>query len=391
MKKEPKLDPSVTTGILKSNEPKILFVYRTVRGKIAREAKQGLTPDSMLFGLNHLRKWGYSVDFFDEAFSKFNPFPYLFYPLEAAIIRKVGMGFKIGEATLLLTKLNRFDIIVCCGDSVGLPFLFFKSLGLNKQPIILLSSALAGALRPQLNSWVARFYRKILSAADVITVYAEVEGDFFRQNMHVAAKKIHYVPYGTDWQFFARKKVAERTIIAAIGVDSGRDYGTFFAAVKDLKLPTVVACHPDNIRGLTVPKNVSCEFLASPQRVREIMQTARVLVVPCRERFRSAGQMVTLEGAAAGTPLVVSAIKGMTTAFAFKHKEHLLYVPPENPLKLKQAISYLLKRPQKAKTMAAEASRFVKENYTSAHLAKNIAKIIDSFFQSLILNGQIES
>ena len=58
---------------------KILFVYRTKRlpGLEAWQKRKG--PDSLLFGANHLKKMGYSIDIFDYSYSLFNPYHPLFY------------------------------------------------------------------------------------------------------------------------------------------------------------------------------------------------------------------------------------------------------------------------------------------------------------------------
>ncbi len=332
----------------------------------------------MLFGANHLRAWGYQVDFFDSAFSRFNIFHPLFYPLEHAIINETGMGFKLDQATLLLPIVNRYDVIVCTGDSAGLPFLLYKRLGLIKKPLLILSSGLAGALRSKPDSWVIKFYKKLYPYLDKLTVYSAVEMDFFLTHLSVPKNKICFIHYGTDWQFFAKKIDVKAELISAVGVDTGRDYKTFFEAVKDINVKVIVACHPNNVKGLTIPNNVTCKFLVNSKDIREIFARSKVVVVPCYERYRSAGQMVTLEAASAGRPVVVSAIKGMTTAFDLGHKKHLLYVPPENPGELKKAIFYLLNHPKQAEQMGKIASAFVKNHYTSKHLAKKITNLIES-------------
>ena len=61
---------------------KILFVYRTKRKHVYENWKRNKGPDSILFGGNHLRKLGYKVDIFDNAYSAFNLYHPLFYLLE---------------------------------------------------------------------------------------------------------------------------------------------------------------------------------------------------------------------------------------------------------------------------------------------------------------------
>ena len=357
---------------------RILYVFRTPREHILTDVKRGLAPDSMLFGLNHLREMGYQVDFFDFSYSLFNPIHPIFYPIEHFIIHQIGMGFKLDQATVFLPLVNRYDAIVCTGDSAGLPFLFYKYLGIIRKPVILLSSALAGALRTNLNSPVIRLYKKIIPAVTIMTVYAQIEKEFFIEKMGIPPEKFVYIPYGTDWNFFSKQTNTLKTIISAVGVDSLRDYGTFFEAVKNLNEKIIVACHPDNVKGLTIPKNVTCEFLVSHRRVRDIFRQSKIVVVPCKERLRGAGHMVVLEAASAGRPLIVSKIEGMISAFAFKDKKHLLYVQPESPSALTRAIHSILRQQNEAEKMGKRASDFVHNQYTSKHLANSIAHIIDS-------------
>ncbi len=357
---------------------KILYVFRTPRNHILIDTKKGLVPNSMLFGLNHLREFGYQVDFFDYSYSLLNFFHPLLYPFEHAIIDQVGMGFKLDQATALLPKIHQYDVIVCTGDSAGLPFLFYKYLGIIRKPIILLSSALAGALRTHMDSWVINFYKKIIPSVDVMTVYAEIEKEFFVEKFGMPPEKIIHIPYGTDWNFFSKKNTREKTIISAVGVDSLRDYDTFFKAVRNLSEKVVVACHPDNVKGLIIPKNVACEFLVPPQRVRDIFNQSKLVVVPCKEKLRGSGHMVVLEALSAARPVIVSKIKGMTSAFSLEDKKHLLYAKPHNPSALTFAIKSILKNQRAADRMGQRGSLLVKNQYTSYHLAINIDRILKS-------------
>ncbi|MBI2010398.1 MAG: glycosyltransferase family 4 protein [Candidatus Chisholmbacteria bacterium] len=358
-------------------KPKVLFVYRTRRQPVLDNWLKGKEPDTKLFGLNHLQTLGYQVDFFDTAYSIFNPLHWLAYPLEHAILGQVGMGFKLDQALTLLPRLNHYDVIVGTGDSAGLPLVWLKSLGLLKKPLMHMSSALSGALRAQPRSWVVSFYRKVFRAVDLVTAYAEVEREYFIRTLKVPPKKVVFMPYGIDFRFWARRKKVKRSVVVAAGIDLTRDYGTFFKAIKDLDIKVEIACHPDNLKGLTVPKNVRVKFLIDYLTMRRMLQRALVVVVPLREAHRSAGQMVALEAAAAGAPLVVSRVRGMTEAFDLKHERELLYAPPEDSLAMSRAIQRLLKDRRLARVMAKAAGSFVRRHYTTKHLAQNVAECIE--------------
>lgn len=357
---------------------KILFVYRAPRGKVYQDWQKGQGPDSLLFGFNHLKKMGYQVDFYDTAYSPLNIFHPLFYPLEHLIIAQTGMGFKIDQAAILLAKVRNYDVIVGTGDSAGLPILALKYFGIIKKPIIFMTAGLAGAIKGKENTAVGKFYKKILPVADIFTSYAQVEIDFFEKEMGIKKGKILYMPLATDWQYFSRKSNVKRTVICSVGVESGRDYKTLFKAVKDQPLKVEVACHTDNIKDLTIPSNVKVHLNIPVDKVLKLYQRSLISVVPCFERFRSSGQMVLLESAAAGLPIIASKILGITSAFDFGHERHILLTRPQDPRDLRQKIQTLTENKALRERIAKNASMLVKQQYTTYHLAKRLAKFIDN-------------
>lgn len=357
---------------------KILFVYRTPRKKVTH-------PDSLLFGANYLKKMGYNVDFTDLAYSPLNFFHPLFYPLEHAIIHVVGMGFKIDQAAFLYPRFKNYDILIGTGDSAGLPLLALKHFGLIKNPIIFMTAGLAGALKGKENTWVGRFYKKILPMADIFTSYSQVEIDYFERKMGIKKGKIIYMPLATDADYFSQKtkvppggQVGKRTVICAVGTELGRDYKTLFAAVRGLPIQVEVACHTDNIKGLTPPANVKINLNIPVEEVLKLYQRSIISIVPCFERFRSSGQMVLLESAAAGLPIIASKIQGLVSAFDFRDQKHLLYTTPQDPNDLRQKILFLLANPKVGAQLGRQASILVKNNYTTYHLAKRLAEFIQN-------------
>src|SRR3990167_4178883 len=360
-------------------DKKAIFIYRTKRQPVLNAWKRGKGPDSILFGFNHMKKFGISADFFDTGYSPLNIFHPVFYLLEHAIIAKIGMGFKTDQALALLPKLNKYNVIVATGDSPGLPILFLKYLKIINKPVIFMTAGLAGELKGKSNSWVGNFYKKILPMADVFTSYAQVEIDFFEKEMGIKKGKITYMPLATDYEYFSQKSQpkVKKEIICAVG-EQWRDYRTFFEAVKDLPIQAEIVCHPGNIKGLEVPSNVKIHLNVSVQEVLKIYQRSIISVVPCFERFRSSGQMVVLESAAAGLPIVASKILGITSAFTFQDKKHILFSRPHDPVNLRKKIMYAVNNKKLVKTLGQNASKKVKSLYTTKLMAKRLSKFIDS-------------
>src|SRR5438874_545161 len=131
-----------------------------------------------------------------------------------------------------------------------------------------MTAGLAGALKGKTENWVGAFYKKILPAADIFTSYSQVETVFFENDMNIKKGKIVYMPLGTDWEYFSRPSKKKKEIICAVGIDTGRDYKTLFEAVEGLDIKVEVACHPDNIKGLEIPQNVTIHMNISIQKVK---------------------------------------------------------------------------------------------------------------------------
>ena len=358
---------------------KVLYVYRTPRKAVYENWKNGKGPDSLLFGANHLEKMGYQVNFFDSAYSPLNFFHPFLYPLEHSIINVTKMGFKLDQALWLLPRLNSYDVIVGTGDSAGLPLLALKYFGFIKKPVIFMTAGLAGALKGKTKTWVGNFYKKILPMADVFTSYAQIEIDFFEKEMGIKKGKVKYTPLATDYKYFSQKSQpkVKKEIICAVGTEQGRDYKTLFEAVRDLPVTVEVACHSDNIKGLNIPANVKIRLNIPIQEVLKIYQRSIISIVPCFERYRSSGQMVVLESAAAGLPIIAAKIQGITSAFNFKDKNHLLFTKPQDPKDLRQKISLLLENKTLRHKISKNASVLAKDNYTTRHLAKRLANFIN--------------
>lgn len=356
---------------------KVLFLYRTPRKEIYNQWRAGKGPDSLLFGANHLIRIGYKVDFFDSSYSLLNPFHPLFYLFEHSIINVCGMGFKLDQAVYLYPKFKNCDVIVATGDSAGLPILFLKYLKLIDKPVIYMTSGLAGALKGKTNTWVGKFYKSILPMADIFTSYAQIEIDFFEKVMGLK-NRIKYMSLATDYNYFSQKSNVKKRVICAVGTELGRDYKTLFEAVRDLPVDVEVACHPDNIKGLTVPKNVKVHINIPVSEVLKIYQRSLISVVPCQERYRASGQMVLLESASAGLPIVASEIKGLTSAFAFQNAKHLLYTKPRSASDLKQKIVYLLQNKNVSSKLGNSAAQYVKSHYTTKRMATMLASFISN-------------
>src|SRR3989344_3650974 len=115
---------------------KALFVYAFNREKISNEVKRKISPDNALYGLNHMKQFGFDASFKDvsQLFEKI--LDIIFLPLHKLFFSQIDIDFKLGRALLLLPALNKTDCIVVNTDGIGLAICFLKRLKLIHKPIV---------------------------------------------------------------------------------------------------------------------------------------------------------------------------------------------------------------------------------------------------------------
>ena len=95
--------------------------------------------------------------------------------------------------------------------------------------------------------------------------------------------------------------------VLAVGRDRGRDWRTFFDAVRNTDLRVRVVCRPALLAGLDVPANVEVVGVVDRASYRELLASAAVVAVITETLPYPTGQSVLLEAMAMGRCCVVTA------------------------------------------------------------------------------------
>ena len=356
-------------------QKKILFLYKTSRKQVYRLWKLGKGPDTILYGANHLEKLGYNVKFFDFAFSKLNPLIWLFYPIHLMAAKTTGIGFKIDQAISLLPVIYRSDVIVSTIDTTGLPILLLKKLRIINKPVIYISVDFAFRIQNN-NKWPFNWYRQLLKYADVIICYDEAEKEILNR----FNKNVYFLHVGVDIKYFADSKLKtinknKKKIILAFGRDRDRDYQIFAHAIGKLKTRGEIVCSKENIRGLELPPNVNVSFDLPAQKLKQKIYAADIVIIPIRNVKRPVGHLSMIDSILSKRPVVISKNKSIIKSYNFKNNLECLYFEPENEEDLIDKINLLLKHPNLAKKLVANAYRKAKV-YSTENFSLKLANII---------------
>ena len=294
---------------------KILFVFRTKRNEMLKQALEKTGPDHFLYGLTYLKKLGYDVDYSD-LFYNLPLIRYFFWPIEQLIIKITSIGFKLDQAIVLTPKAIKSDVIITTVDSAGLPFLLLKKLKIIKKPIIYISTGLINEMVKRKKSLMTSFYKFLLAEASIIICHSPMEKEQFTKLRPGLKSKIYFIPLGIDVAFFIDSKRATGNSIVSIGKDRSRDYKLI--ANVAIRLPSekfIIVTDPSNIKGIKFAKNVSIYFNLPYDKIKNLYNSSKLVFIPLNELNRAIGQVNFLESLATRNNVVISKVKGITECY----------------------------------------------------------------------------
>jgi glycosyltransferase involved in cell wall biosynthesis len=144
--------------------------------------------------------------------------------------------------------------------------------------------------------------------------------------------------FGVDTSFWRPDLAVKRDIVVAIGNDGRRDFATLVAAadriqasvhiVTKLPLPETLPANVTHHRGSWHGSELSDE------RIRELYQRARAVVVPLQPTNQPSGQSVTLQAMACGAPVVLTETEGLWSREQMAEGRNVLLVRPGDSAQL---------------------------------------------------------
>ncbi len=351
---------------------KISILFPTNRGTLLRALREGLVPDTLLFGTNHLSEH-FDVDFLsvnshiEEALNRIAvPLTWIF-----------GSKFtrlNLGRALLALPDLRRSGMIITCVDSMSKAVLLLKKIHLLNHPVICMAgNVMDGTER------LPRAHRWLWSSASRITTHAQVDQEKLE---HLKLGDLGtMIPVGSDTTFYkASVKKPQRNLIAAIGSDRDRDYETLIRVAR--RLPNFkfeIHLSNDQLRYLSKPSNVKFSLDATPTSSRDLLRRAEIVVIPLKETLRAAGQLALTDALLMEKPVIISSTRGVVEPYRLKHKNTVFLVRPRSVDSLLKGIGEL-HRDSKMRYWIGSNGRQLALRYTTRKYAKKLRQVINNVF-----------
>lgn len=272
---------------------------------------------------------------------------------------------KIGGSNLLLAwgcyrLRQKYRVIFTDGEQVGLPLAsLLKYATFGERPShLMIAHILSVRKKTLIIDWL-----RLQNFIDVFFVYATWQKKFIEDRWHVPPERVVFTPFMVDAHFFAPDQLGHEDplgldgqaipLICSVGLEF-RDYPTFIEAIRDMNVQVVIAAaspwskRSDSTTGQAIPDNVNIRRFTQDE-LRYLYAASRFVVMPVYNVNFQAGVTTILEAMAMEKAVICSRTPGQTDVVV--EGETGLYVPPEDPQALKEAITFLLENPAEAERM----------------------------------------
>ena len=216
-----------------------------------------------------------------------------------------------------------------------------------------------------------RLLRYVLSRMDCILVYSHKEAQTYASLLRMRPEKFRVIPYHTNI-LNPRLVRAEKGYLFSAG-RSGRDYRTLFEALRGIDARLVLVCDRRNLEGLQVPANVELHCEVPYEKYLELLEGARIVIIPLKPEIRSLGQVVMLEAMALGKPVI--ATYSVSVIEYMRDGENGFLLDGGDAEALREKIVCLLQQPELCDRVGRKALEDVLSFWTFEKYVRNVFKV----------------
>jgi glycosyltransferase involved in cell wall biosynthesis len=222
----------------------------------------------------------------------------------------------------------------------------------------------------------------LFSAMDQIIVHCtSMRENFVR--LGAPQEKLKLIHYSIDQQFFSPHSNVQQSenMIMSVGEPRSRDYPALFQAVDGLPVKLTVAGfghwyarEKNGSVQVNLPANVAMTRQLAQLELRQLYASARFVVLPLRDLIYSAGATASLEAGSMARAVVAFRSRGITDYIL--DGETGILVEPGDAAAMRDAIQYLIAKPQEAKRMGENARQRIVETFNLETYVSNIAGVL---------------
>lgn len=349
---------------------RVAYLFVGPRRKPLETVLRGENHGAGFWGLSHLEKFGVTSDFLE---------PEQFYPEWAAhFLRKVLSAYWVHLS--ILWNFFSYDIIFT-STAFGTQ-LIYTLLHIRRPRWIMHDFNITGFLGERKTLKQKIFVFMVSRCAGIVTL-SKKEEVMLKDRFPHLSKKITWVPFGADLNFFAPMPTEEKKQILVVGTDPDRDYKTLFKACEGLNIPVVVTTLSSRLTPLgPLPHFVEVRRFSPQELVREYNRSALVVIpLDTTRRLNDAmGCSGLFEAMAMGKAII--ATRTFTMESYITNGENGLLVRERDADELRAAIKKVFTDDALRHRIATNARVFAEKNLEINTCTKRLA----DFFRTVASN-----
>jgi glycosyltransferase involved in cell wall biosynthesis len=216
-------------------------------------------------------------------------------------------------------------------------------------------------------------YKFLLKRADILSVHSPVNQALMER---LSGRPTELVFYGVDHRDFPLLALSDWQShspirIAAIGNDRDRDWDSLIRAFDADERFSVRLATRRHVATKPKGDNIHIASVNGMVEQRALYDWADIIIVPLHDNKHVSGITVIFEGVTCGKPVVATNVGGLDRYFS---ADELTYVPPEDPVALRNAVLAIAADPVAALAKAKRAtsrlrdSRYTIEEFAAQHV-----------------------
>ena len=311
----------------------------------------------------------------------------------------------------VLSTNQDYDLIYS-GHYITTSFLaFLRKFGILRKPIVAIAFQ-----APRRSTWTAIYVNLFVSGNDKLICLSEGIKEHFEKDFNLPSKQLEVIEWGYDTAFHPAKpmdlaEIRQSGYILSTG-KSFRDYKTIIEAFSKLDYSLKIIGYSNNIFDsletltenveITIPYKAISEVKASeslrlaklPTNVKTVEQllTAREILhhysnalaivipldLPLNKPHNTVGLSSLLEAMCMGRAVITTENQDM--GFDLEKEGIGFTVPHKDVNAWKQAVQYLLDRPEEAQEMGLKARYLAEKRYNLTNFTQKIVQCMKSLF-----------
>jgi glycosyltransferase involved in cell wall biosynthesis len=281
------------------------------------------------------------------------------------------------QALELHLRRRRYGQVIAWNPGVGLSLALLSKLARSDQTLVL--------VLVEVSSLEAVALRRLGLHTQITAIV--VDGGTPQverlRSFGVPERKLHFFHQRVDERFWRCSDEPEPRLICAVG--QGRDHQTLALAVAGSKLEVEVAAGSmvstpaveasvAAAAAISWPPNVRFRANVGYPELRRLYARSRFVVVPLHDVAFDAGATAITEAMAMGKAVIVSKIRGQVDIV--RDGETGIYVRPDDPRALREAIDFLADNPVEAERMGGAGRALVEKRHALSGWVTSVSSLL---------------